>query len=434
MTNLLSNKFKLFMQFSLFIEYKLLWWVCPYEMITVVDITNDLYEEPQALTVDEIIQPTESAETIQFPKYHDIEDAEVEEIRSKCQDIALLCNDLMVNGEKETSPYLLYNMTLTQSAIDDVEILLSEAGYPVLNSDSKYPEYLENSDGLKHFLELADKGENAQQSIIRVTSYNSIYYITFQYTDNIMYYINVTITWDEDRKFTISNPYKMEIIDWGLTYNSYFYYQIHPFDRHWSTRISIRLEQTDIELYDLYAEYLTPIGYPSSVFTLDWDKSNYKNICFNDLFEVLYRERYDDLVYSDNYEYYSDMQCSLIPADIFENTILPYFEITLEEFRASALYLGDYNAYPWQELNLSNVIYCPMLTPEVVERRNNKDGTFTIVVDVLCFDYECFPMFTHEITINPNTDRGFQYMANQVTYVDEHGVPDTTPRLAAQVK
>lgn len=401
---------------------------------SAIDNVNDLHEEPQAVDIDEIIQPTESTEPILFPKYHDIESAEIEEIQSGCQEIAMLCNDLMVNGEKETSSYFPYDATLTQSAIDDVEALLSEAGYPVLNSDSKYPEYLENSDGLRHFFELADKGESTKHSIVSVSSRNSISYITFQYADGTMYYINAATTWDEEGKFTLSDSYKMEMMDWGMTYNGYFYYQIYPLDRHWDACMSIRLEPIDIELYDLCAEYLAPVGYPSSVFTLDWDKSNYEDICFNDLFEALYRERYDDYVYTDNYEYYSDMQCSLIPAEIFENTILPYFEIPLDEFRVSTLYMRESNTYPWQKLNCSNIIYCPTLIPEVVERRDNEDGTFTIVVDVLCFDYKCFPMFTHEITIRPNGDDGFHYVANQVTYESEQGVPATTPRLEAQRK
>lgn len=130
--------------------------------------------------------------------------------------------------------------------------------------------------------------------------------------------------------------------------------------------MSIRLESIDIESYDLCAEYLAPVGYPSSVFTLDWDKSNYEDICFNDLFEALYRERYDDHVYTDNYEYYSDMQCFLIPAEIFENTILPYFEIPLDEFRVSTLYMRESNTYPWQTLNCSNIIYCPTLTQKLL--------------------------------------------------------------------
>lgn len=395
---------------------------------------DNLNKEPPSAITDTVIQPTESTPSVLFPKYHDIESSEAEEIRSKCQEIALLCNDLMVNGETETSPYFPYDTTLTQSAIDDVEALLAEAGYPVINSDSKYPEYLENSDGLKHFFELTEKGENAQQSIICVSLRNSIYYITFQYADGTLYYVNATISWDEDGKITVADPSKLETIDWGMTYNGYFYYQIYPLDRHWSACSSIRLEPTDKELYDLYLEYLTPVGYPSGVFTLDWDKSNYGDLCFNDLFEALYKERYGDWVYEKDYEYYPEMQCSLIPTNIFENTILPYFQISLDEFRASTLYMKDKNAYPWQTLNCSNIIYCPTLTPEVTKCRDNEDGTFTIVVDVLCFDYKCFPMFTHEITIKPNIDGGFQYVANRVTYQDEKGVPAATPRLEAQRK
>ena len=402
--------------------------------VNATDGENALHEEPQTAAIDEIKQPADSTESILFPKYHEIENSEIEEIQSQCQKIALLCNDLMVNGKCEESIYFPYDKFLSQSAIDDVETLLIEAGYPVLNSDSKYPVYLENSNGLRQFIETANKGENAKYSIISVSSYHNVSCITFQYADGTMYCINAAATWDEEGKYTLSKPDKVEMLDWGMTYNGYFYYQKYPLDRHWDACMSILIEPIDIELYDLYTEYLAPVGYPGSIFTLDWDQSNYEAICFNDLFEAFYRERYKDHVYSENFEYDSDMQCSLIPAEIFENTILPYFEIPIDEFRASTLYMRESNTYPWQTLNGSNIIYCPTLTPEVVERRENEDGTFTIVVDVLCFDYKCFPMFTHEITIRPDGDGGFHYVANRVTYESEQGVPATTPRLKAQRK
>lgn len=399
--------------------------------------TKEIADDPQKeepSTFTEINQPTESTEWVLYPIRCDVGSHEAEEIQSKCYEIALLCNDLMANGETETSIYFPYDTALTQSAIDTVEQLLADAGYPVMNSDSIYPEYLENSDGLKHFWELANKGENGQQCIITVSSNNAIYYYTFQYSDGKMYSINASIAWDEDGQFTISEPYKIELLDWGMTYNGYFYYQSLPLDRHWTACLPIRLEPTDKSTYDLYEKFLTPVGYPSSVFTLDWDESNYENICFNDLLEPLYREQYNDFVYANEYEYYPDLKSCLIPASIFESTILPHFDISLEEFRISTLYLSDKNAYPWQEPNCSNLLYCPTLTPEVIECRDNEDGTFTMVVEVLCFDYKCFPMFTHEITIRPGSDDGFKYVANQITFVGEEGVPDTTPRLEAQRK
>ena len=383
---------------------------------------------------NEQIKPERNSEQSLQPQYYPVNKVDTEEIQSKCREIALLCNDLMVNGEKETSIYFLYDTTLTQSAVDEVERLLSENGYSVLDSDSKYPEYLDNADDFRHFLELAYSGENAQQSIVNVSVYNSIYYLTFQYLDNIMYYINTTIAWDEDGEYTISDPYKMETLDWGVTYNEFFYYQMYRVDPHWNACASFRLDPADKKLYDLYADYLAPIGYPSSVFTLDWDNSNYGAVCFNDLFEALYKERYNDHVYPADYEYYPEMQCCLIPADTFENAILPYFDVSLDEFRALTLYKHESNSYPWQTLGATNLIFCPILTPDVVECRENADGTFTIVVEVLCFDYKYFPYFIHEITIKPNSDGGFQYRANKVTYTGDHGVPDTTPRLAAQRK
>ncbi|MCI7351784.1 MAG: DUF6070 family protein [Ruminococcus sp.] len=394
--------------------------------------------EMSAITETEGTEYIEQSEVIKnnspFPysQRMDVDAQTKGKLQSECEEIALLCNDLIVNGEKETLQSFPYDTILTQTAIDEVESLLSEFGYAVINSDSVYPEYLENSNGLKRFYELANEGEKSEQSLALVSENRTIYYFTFRYDGEKMYHIITSIIWDENGEYNISAPAMNQLIDWGMTYNECFYYQIYPLDLHWSACSFIRLQSADKDLYDLYAKYLSPVGYPSSVFTKNWDRQSYKEICFNDLFEPLYTAVYGDYVYSDDYERCTDMSCRLIPANIFEDTILRYFDISLEEFRALSLYTSDSNSYPWQECNPYNVIYCPKLTPEVREKRDNEDGTITLVVDVLCFDYKCFPRFTHEITINPINEVSFQYIENHITYTDEHGVPDTTPRLAAQ--
>ena len=402
-------------------------------LITFLAGCNKTEDRSDTLQNTETSNPTnnQSADSL-LPQYFNIDPTTSEKLHLKCEEIAALCNELMKTGERETKRTFPNDTILTQAAIDDVEDLLAKSGYPVINSDSVYPEYLENSDGIEHFFKLADSGRTAEESLISVSLYNTISYCTFQYDGDEMYYLSTLITWDENGNYEISDTSKQKMIDWGMTYNGYFYYQIYPLDRHWNACSSIRLQPVDKELYDLYVKYLSPANYPSCVFTKDWDKQSYKNICFNDLFESFYRTKYDDFVYAKDYPQHADMSCSLIPASIFEDTIFPYFDISLEEFRTLTLYMEDTNSYPWQELNCSNVIYCPWLTPEVTGKRDNGDGTFTIAVDVLCFDYKCFPRFTHEITIRANSDGTFQYIANRVTYTDEHGVPDTTPRLIEQ--
>ena len=62
-----------------------------------IDDGNALHEAPQAAAIDELIQPTDSAEPILFPKYRDMETSEIKEIQNQCQEIAQLCNDLMIS-------------------------------------------------------------------------------------------------------------------------------------------------------------------------------------------------------------------------------------------------------------------------------------------------------------------------------------------------
>lgn len=368
-----------------------------------------------------------------IPEYYAVEGSEAEEIRDVCEELALLCNELIANGETEITVDYQHEPVLTQSTIDKVEALLAKNGYPVINSDSVYPEYLENSAGLAGFFESADRGEDIQQSVIYVSRYKSIIYTEFQYSDSAPYYINATIAWDENGSFSISEPYKMNVMDWGITEGKFFYYQIYPHNRHWTACTPIRLGPVDENLYDLYWEYIKPIGYSGcNIFLLDWNSSDYGKLCFNDLFEFLYFCKWGKQVDKDEYEYFTDMQCRLIPADVFEATVLPYFEITLDEFREASSYLEDKNAYPWQEINASNVVYYPEITPEITGCRKNPDGSLTLSVDVFCFDKGPSLIFTHEATIKEAPSGGIQYVGNAVTRIGEYSLPNAVPRLEVQ--
>lgn len=400
-----------------------------------VDTHDNIYNEiTQSLPTPQLTE--KDAERFMYPRRYAMDHEEIIEIQDKCQKIALLCDELMKNAETETQIYFPYDTTLTQNTIDDVEALLAEAGYSVLNTDSTYPSFIENSYGFEPFMDEVNNGKDTQQELLTVSSYSRINYSVFQYLDGAAYHLNAVIAWDENGDYSISEPYKEEVLDWGTTYGGYFYYQIYPMDPHWIAHISMRLQPTDKELFDLNAKYIQPIGYQcTNIFLIDWDSSNFNNMCFNDVFEFLYHMKYGERVDATAFEHSTDMNCALIPADIFESTILPHFDISLEEFRKATLYRADSNTYPWQTINCSNLTYFPALTTEVTEYRENADGTFTLVVDVLCFDAKCFPLFTHEVTIKPDSNGGFQYIANKLTYTTtEHSLPNAAPRLAEQRK
>lgn len=357
------------------------------------------------------------------------EDADTEELKERCQEIALFCQESFLHAEREQSEYFPYDSLLTQDAIDCIEQDLAEAGYPVINSDSKYPSYLENPEGFSEFWNLVKSHKNARQEIIAVSEYGGLHYSLFQYINGEPIHTNATISWDENKEIVIEDIIKQPVLDWGMTKEGDIYYQLHPLDGHWDAYNLIRMKPVDHTLYDLNWKYILPIGYTSkNLFLVDWTYTDYNNLCFNDLFEYLYKKKTGDYFYPDGLEFREDAYW--IPADLFEDIVLPYFDISLSEFRTKTLYDDERDAYPWQEIGVNNAFYYPTLTPEVKECRENEDGTVTLMVDVLCFDKKADPLFTHEVTIRTNEEGGFQYIANRITYVGDYELPNSKPRMS----
>ncbi len=101
----------------------------------------------------------------------------------------------------------------------------------------------------------------------------------------------------------------------------------------------VRLAPVDKTLYDLNIKYVDPIGYHSNnLFLCDWDSSNYGYMSFNDLLEYFYKMQKNDYLYAKDFPSSRNPYYCYIPAQLFENTILPYFDISLDDFRVRTLY------------------------------------------------------------------------------------------------
>ena len=221
---------------------------------------------------------------------------------------------------------------------------------------------------------------------------------------------------------------------WDMTYNADFIYRDLYLDRHWDAAHLLRLHPVDKPMYDLTMKYILPIGYHNvNLFLLDWSSDDYGNLCFNDLLDYLYRLKYNDYLYARDYpRYTTPYSYSAIPAKLFEDTIVPYFDISMEEFRERALYDAENDIYPWQDISCDNVLYFPSLIPEVTECIEIDDSTKKLIVNVMCPDYQTDKLFVHEVTIRVLSDGEYQYIGNQITYRSDINIPSPQARIPVQ--
>lgn len=363
-----------------------------------------------------------------------ISEDEIRAIQNECEKMLPLYKDIYEKAEKYPSSDWSDKTVISQDAIDTIESVLMKAGYPVINSDEVYPEYLENSDGILEFWDAVREGKDAKTVFWEVSSSGELYYNSLQYEDGKAISIFASTSWNKQGNLELNNGLKRDIINWNTNYNGDFYYQDVPTTTGWEAAKLLRLKPVDKERYDLNARYIMPVGYHNvNLFLCDWDTSDYGDLCFNDLFEWLYKLKHNDYVYARDYAQEDEpyYHCC-IPSDVFENTILPYFDIPLSEFREKALYDSTKDIYPWQELNCSNIAYYPTVIPEITEAIKNKDGSITLKVNVMCLDNKTDCLFTHEVTVMPSDNGGFKYLGNKITYKSQIELPSCEPRIPTQ--
>lgn len=336
-------------------------------------------------------------------------------LKSELSEIAKICGDLYMAERMDR---------YSRETIDTVEARLTEAGYATVDTDAVYPDYLANPEGLRRFC----AGEGDTQTVLHVREDGGIWHSFFVRRPEQMLCVLTKIGWDGENTAYVETceslpVYEMELAEWDT-----FYYRLYPAnDPHYIDYNQLRLTPVERELYDLNREYIRPVGYEMvNLFLCDWQEGDWGDLSFNDLFEYLYEkdrgERFE----------WGGLPTLMLPAELFEDTVVPYFQISLEDFRKASGYDAEADAYPWRPVfgdDLTTWKY-PMCEPEVVGQTQNSDGTLTLTVQVHSPELKTDRLFTHEVTVRPLENGGFQYTANQVTYVSDRGLPPAMPRFA----
>lgn len=322
---------------------------------------------------------------------------------------------------------------ISQADIDALEAELLNAGYPVVDTDEIYPAYLGNPESLYVFWEAASAGRDASQTIIRVSGDGSLWYTYLFQKNGERGCLLAHLVWDGESAARVQDCellplYEIELADWGT-----FYYRMYPADDpHYIDYNQLRLAPADRELYDLNRKYILPVGYEMvNIFLCDWQEGEWGELSFNDLFEYFYEKDRGERFEWDGVSGWDTPDWAALPAQLFEETVLPYFRISLEDFREICGYDEVRKAYPWRPIygyDLTSWHY-PMCEPEILGQTQNSDGTITLTVQVYSPDLKTNRLFTHEVTIRPMENGNFQYVGNRITYTSDRGLPPNMARF-----
>ena len=146
---------------------------------------------------------------------------------------------------------------------------------------------------------------------------------------------------------------------------------------------------------------------------------------YNGMYEYLYAMKYQEKFNSENYP-------NGIPKEEFENLIMEYLPVTAEQIREYAVFDEKNQTYYWARLGCSN--YAPTFfgtsLPEVIDIKENEDGTITLTVEAVCDMVICDDaVITHELTVRFAEDGSFQYLGNEILNDGIMHIPDYQYRI-----
>ena len=121
-----------------------------------------------------------------------------------------------------------------------------------------------------------------------------------------------------------------------------------------------------------------------------------------------------------------------IAADEFERLIMKYIPVSQEIIRENTAFNKENGEYYWTGLGCMN--YAPTCfgtsVPEVVDIKENDDGTTTLTVNAVCeMVMNDEAIITHELTIKEDADGSFKYMGNKILDDGINRIPDYQYRI-----
>lgn len=361
-------------------------------------------------------------------------DNNIEETKRACLDLANDYKQIVATlkedeAEKEAQP-----MCFSQEGIDEIEAFLIKKGYPTINSDRKYPSYLENETSFYDFWQAVAEHKDATQKVFQVSETGGLICWYFQNIKEERSFTLMQIEWDEQEEPYLLVEEELPVLDWEMSEQDNFYFKIYPETRSIDAYSLIRLKAVDHTLYDLNEKYILPIGYLSNnMFLCDWSSEDYGELCLNDLFEFFYKIRNDAFFYVKEEQRILEPFLHVdLPKWLFEQTLMPYFDISLEELRSRCAFDLCKETYPWQEICCSNVDYYPNIEPDIVAYHQNDEGTLTLIINARCNSYKTDCLFTHEVVIRPLKDGSYQYLSNKITTKGTYELPIYTTRMPMQ--
>ena len=289
---------------------------------------------------------------------------------------------------------------------------LAEEGNIILGTNDY--DGMTNYEKMEAFLEKAEAGEACETEVYEIHADGGYGRYRFYFDGQNMRVAIAVVTWNTQGPVSMGN-YEYQIENWSYTEKGWFSYTLDvpeppEVSEVIQDQVMMRVRPMPEDYRDFTERWLAPVGYQrNNMFSIEWDSEHMEKLDFNGLYEAFYMLSCGEVFESDDFP-------EGIPAEDFEERMLKYLPITRENLREYAAYNETANTYGCANLGCGNYSVDAFWTsiPEVVDIRENGDGTWTVTVDAVCERKGTDRILSHELTVDFPEEGTIRYLGNHI--------------------
>ena len=363
----------------------------------------------------------------QWEKGYDlpVDEQEREEAESDCKKVMGLISDIYHRADKGDAS----NVVLNDETIHEMQDRIKEKGYPVTAMETY--SNMENYEKVDNFLKECLKGKSGSVVVYELHSDGGIGRDKFIFDGENMYLMGASATWNMKDAPGLSYISYTRIKEWKYTDKGWFCYELCVPEPPEVTEIVdgsclVRIKPLTKEQREMSEKCVQGLGYQgNNLLCSNWDTDHMEKLDYNGIYEYLYAMKHQKAFDAEDYP-------NGIPKEEFESLIMEYLPVTAEQIQEYAVFDEKNQTYVWVRLGCLN--YAPTFfgtsLPEVIDIKENEDGTVTLTVDAVCDMVICDDaVITHELTVKFADDGSFQYLGNEILDDGIMHIPDYQYRI-----
>ena len=391
-------------------------------------ITSEtLEEETEEVSSTKETKSAEEEAAEQWKKGYDlpVDEQEAVEAENDCIEMMERISDIYGDADKGAAS----NVVLEDETIFKMQKKIMETGCPV--ATLVLYSNMGNFESVDSFLEDCMVGKSGSVVIYEIHDDCGIGRLKFIFDGTDMYVVSARGVWNDNNTPGTSYISYTRIKEWKYTGKGWFCYELCVPEYPEVTEMVdgsclIRVKPMTEEQREMSEKCVRGLGYQgNNILCSNWDTEHMEELDYNGMYEYLYAMKYQEKFNSEDYP-------NGIPKEEFESLIMEYLPITAEQIREYAVFDEENQTYLWARLGCFN--YAPTFfgtsLPEVIDIKENEDGTVTLTVEAVCDMVICDDaVITHELTVKFAEDGSFQYLGNEILNDGIMQIPDYQYRI-----